>query len=262
MKILFIGDIVGRPGRRAVAGLLPGLVQEKEIDFVIANAENAAGGMGITAEVVEELLGMGIDVLTGGNHIWKNRPAYAIIEGEERLLRPANYPAGAPGRGCAVYRPASGGPVAVLNLMGRVFMEAIDCPFQVGAKEVERLQQEARIILVDMHAEATSEKLAMGWFLDGKVSAVLGTHTHIQTADERILPKGTAFITDVGMAGPQDSILGVRPELIVERFLRRMPNRFELAGGTAQMDAVALEIENDTGNAKAIEKIHRLLPSA
>ena len=174
MNLLFIGDIVGRPGRRALGALLPAVVKEEEVDFVIANAENAAGGMGITAEVVEELLGMGIDVLTSGNHIWKNRQAYDIISTEARLLRPANYPPGAPGRGSRVYRPASGGPIAVLNLIGRVFMEEVDCPFQVGKKEVERLAKEARIIIVDMHAEATSEKLAMGWFLAGKVSAVLG----------------------------------------------------------------------------------------
>jgi len=262
MNLLFIGDIVGRPGRRAVGALLPDLVREKEVDFVIANGENAAGGMGITPEVVEELLGMRIDVLTSGNHIWKNRQAYDIINSEKRLLRPANYPPGAPGWGSGIYRPASGGPIAVLNLLGRVFMENVDCPFQVGQKEVARLEKEARIIIVDMHAEATSEKLAMGWFLSGKVSAVLGTHTHIQTADERLLPNGTAFITDVGMTGPRDSIIGVKPDLIVERFLRRLPSRFELAGGTAELDAVVLEIDNETGKARKIERIRRFLPPA
>lgn len=259
MKLLFIGDIVGRPGRRALAALLPGLIERHELDFVIANAENAAGGMGVTAEVVEELLGLGVQVLTSGNHVWKNRQAYAIIEAEQRLLRPANYPSGAPGRGSGVYLSDAGGPVAVLNLIGRVFMEAVDDPFQVALRELERLEQQARVIIVDMHAEATSEKLAMGWLLDGEVTAVIGTHTHVQTADERFLPKGTAFLTDVGMVGPWESVLGVKPELIVERFLRRLPNRFELAGGAVEFNAVVLTIDGETGKATRIERIHELV---
>ncbi len=259
MKILFIGDIVGRPGRRVVASLLPGLVKENEVDFVIANAENAAGGMGITAKVVEELLGLGVDVLTTGNHVWKNREAYDIIAAEERLLRPANYPVGAPGRGSGLFRSADGESVAIINLLGRVFMDNVDCPFQVGKKEVEKLEKESRVILVDMHAEATSEKLAMGWFLDGRVTAVLGTHTHVQTADERVLPKGTAFISDVGMAGPRDSIIGVKPDLIVERLLTRLPNRFEVAGGTLELNAVLLTIDKETGKPSEIERIRRFV---
>lgn len=259
MKLLFIGDIVGRPGRRALAALLPGLIERHELDFVIANAENAAGGMGVTAEVVEELLGLGVNVLTSGNHVWKNRQAYAIIEAEQRLLRPANYPSGAPGRGSGVYLSAAGGPVAVLNLIGRVFMEALDDPFQVALRELERLEQQARVIIVDMHAEATSEKLALGWLLDGRVTAVIGTHTHVQTADERFLPKGTAYLTDVGMVGPWESVLGVKPELIVERFLRRLPNRFELAGGAVEFNGVVLTIDGETGKATRIERIHELV---
>jgi len=261
MRLLFIGDIVGRPGRRAVETLLPQLVRENEVDFVIANAENAAGGMGVTAEVVEELLGLGVDLLTTGNHVWKNRQAYDIIDTEDRLLRPANYPLGAPGRGSAVFRLPGGESVGVINLLGRVFMEAVDCPFQVGMKEVERLEKETRVIIVDMHAEATSEKLALGWFLDGRVTAVLGTHTHVQTADERILPKGTAYISDVGMAGPRDSIIGVKPALIVERFVKRLPNRFEVAGGAAELNAVVLAIDNGTGKASKIERICKLVPA-
>ena len=261
MNILFIGDIVGRPGRRVVEKLLPEIVAEKEIDFVIANAENSAGGMGVTPEVVEELLALGIDVLTTGNHVWKNRQSYAIIESEERLLRPANYPAAAPGRGSGVYRSAGSGPIAVLNLIGRVFMEAVDCPFQVAEKELERLEKQTRVIVVDIHAEATSEKLAMGWFLDGRVSAVIGTHTHVQTADERILPHGSGYISDAGMAGPFDSILGVKPAIIVERFVNRLPNRFELASGTAVIDAVILRVDSETGKATGIERIRRLLPA-
>jgi 2',3'-cyclic-nucleotide 2'-phosphodiesterase len=262
MNILLIGDIVGKPGRRAVAGLLPDLVNEKEIDFVIANGENAAGGMGITAEIVEDLFSLGINVLTTGNHVWKNRQAYDIIQTEERLLRPANYPDIAPGRGSGIYHSPSAGSIGVLNLIGRVFMDAVDDPFRVGLAEVERLLQETPVILVDMHAEATSEKVAMGWYLDGKVSAVLGTHTHVQTADERILPHGTAYISDVGMSGPRDSVIGIKPELILERFISKLPNRFELAGGTAQLNAVVVHIESTTGKAEGIERIFRLLPPA
>ena len=259
MKILFIGDIVGRPGRRAVKKLLPELVQQYEIDFVIANAENSAGGMGVSAEVVQELTDWGINVLTTGNHVWKNRQAYDIIETEERLLRPANYPPGVPGRGSGVYHPAGGEPIAVLNLLGRVFMEAIDDPFRVGLSEVEQLEKEARVIIVDMHAEATSEKIALAWYLDGRVSAVLGTHTHVPTADERVFPQGTAFICDVGMVGPQNSVIGVKSDLIVERFLSRLPSRFELAGGTVEFNAVVVTIDNATGKASAIERVRRIV---
>jgi 2',3'-cyclic-nucleotide 2'-phosphodiesterase len=257
VNVLLIGDIVGNPGRKAVRAHLAAVVAQHQVDFVIANAENAAGGMGVTVEVVEELLGMGINVLTSGNHVWKNRPSYGIIETEERLLRPANYPAGAPGRGSGVYHSAGGGSIAVLNVIGRVFMEPLDDPFRVAEAEVERLRTQASTIIVDMHAEATSEKAALAWFLDGKVSAVIGTHTHVQTADERILPHGCAFLTDVGMTGPRDSVIGVKTELIVERFVTRLPNRFELAGGATQFNAVVISIDNSTGRAQQIERIQR-----
>jgi len=261
MNLLFIGDIVGRPGRKAVETLLPGLKSEFELDFVVANAENAAGGLGITDEVVEELFGLGIDALTTGNHVWKNRQSYGKIRTESRLLRPANYPPGAPGRGGALFVSSGGAPIGIINLIGRVFMEALDCPFQIGLQEVERLRKETDLILVDMHAEATSEKLALAWFLDGKVSAVLGTHTHVQTSDERLLPQGTAYITDVGMAGPRDSVLGVRPEIIIERLTKKLPVRFELADGALQLDAVVLAINNATGKTEKIERIRRLAPT-
>ena len=206
MKILFIGDIVGSPGREAVRALLPELKKEFNLDFVVANAENAAGGSGITPKVAEELFGSGIDVLTSGDHIWKKREIFEIIEGE-RILRPVNFPIGAPGRGANIFKTKAGLKVGVINVQGRVFLEALECTFKTTQQAQETLSGQTRIIVVDIHAEATSEKVALGWYLDGKVSAVLGTHTHIQTADERILPAGTAYITDVGMTGPQDSVI-------------------------------------------------------
>ena len=197
MKILFIGDIVGKAGRRAIHGLLEKVLANDEIEFTIANAENAAGGMGITPEIAIEMLDEGVDVLTSGNHIWAKKEIIPFLDEERRLLRPANYPEGVPGRGAGVFRLGNGKKIGILNLEGRVFMKHLDCPFRVGEREVERLKQETNIVIVDFHAEATSEKMAMGWFIDGKVSAVLGTHTHIQTCAEKILDKGTAYITDV-----------------------------------------------------------------
>ena len=210
MNILFIGDIVGSPGRKAIAKLLPGIKEEYEVDFVVANAENASGGSGITAKVATELFASGVDVLTSGDHIWKRSEIFQLINQEERILRPLNYPQGSPGRGAHVFKSASGVKVGVINVNGRVFMEALDCPFKTTLKAREDLARETKIIIVDMHAEATSEKIALGWYLDGKVSAIFGTHTHIQTADEKILPKGTAYITDAGMTGPYDSVIGRR----------------------------------------------------
>ncbi|MEW6335280.1 MAG: TIGR00282 family metallophosphoesterase, partial [Thermodesulfobacteriota bacterium] len=212
MKILFIGDIVGKPGRRAVRELLPGIVEDHRIDLVIANCENAAAGFGVTGEVIEELQDCRIDVLTSGNHIWDKKEILEIIEGCDRLLRPANYPAGAPGRGCLVMTAPGGLRVGVINLAGRVFMHPLDCPFRTADREIGTLKSRADVIIVDMHAEATSEKIAMGWYLDGRVGAVVGTHTHVQTADERILPGGTGYITDAGMTGPFDSVIGIRRE--------------------------------------------------
>jgi len=255
LKLLFIGDIVGRPGRRAVRERLADLVQKYQIDFTIANAENAAGGMGITAEVAEELLEAGVDVLTTGNHVWRQRSALKLLEQERRVLRPANHPPGSPGRGANVYVTSDNRSVGVLNLIGRTFMEAVDCPFRAADREIEWFRGKTSVIVVDMHGEATSEKVAIGWYLDGRVSAVIGTHTHIQTADERALPKGTAYITDVGMTGPRDSVLGVKVEPIVARFLTGLPGRFELAPGPVTVNGVVVGVDPETGKAQEIRRV-------
>jgi len=255
MKVLFIGDIVGKPGRRAVREGVPDLVNKLKIDFVIANAENAAGGFGITKSVGEELLTLGIDVLTSGNHIWDKKEAVNYIPKENRLLRPANYPAEVPGAGSIVMSTASGEKIAILNISGRVFMNQLDCPFKTAEKEIPLLKEQANTIIVDFHAEATSEKSAIGWFLDGRVSAVIGTHTHVQTADEKILPKGTAFISDVGMTGPADSIIGVKKEQIINKFLTGIPCRFETAKGTPILSCVVLEINSKTGESVSIQRL-------
>jgi metallophosphoesterase (TIGR00282 family) len=259
MNILFIGDIVGSPGREAVKKLLPELKKEYHLDFMIANAENAAGGSGITPAVAEELFASGLDVLTSGDHIWKKREVLEIIEQEERILRPANFPAGAPGRGWGLFKTKDALKVGVVNVQGRVFMEALECPFRTSRQAQEALSKDTKIIIVDIHAEATSEKVALGWYLDGKVSAVLGTHTHIQTADERILPGGLAYITDVGMTGPVDSVIGRKIEDVLERFLTCVPTRFEVAKENIQLQGVVLDIDEKTGKAKSIERIQRKL---
>src|SRR5438270_994419 len=255
MKLLFIGDIVGRPGRELVRNGLSATVEHHDIDTVIANAENAAAGFGITREIGDQLLEWGVDVMTSGNHIWDKREALDYIGVEPRLLRPANYPAGVPGRGSYLARTADGQSVGVINVMGRVFMLSIDDPFATVLKEIESLRARTRIIFVDFHAEATSEKLAMGWHLDGKVTAVVGTHTHVQTADERILPKGTAFLTDVGMTGPHDSIVGVEIEAGLNRFLTGLPARYESATGNPRLHAVVVDADERTGRATAIERL-------
>jgi metallophosphoesterase (TIGR00282 family) len=257
MRVLFIGDIVGSPGRQAVKELLPVLEKEFNLDFVIANAENAAGGSGITGRIAEELFAAGIDVLTTGDHIWKKREVFEFINQEERLLRPVNFPAGAPGQGAGVFKAKNSAKVGVVNVNGRVFMEALDCPFKTAYQAQEKIAKETKVIIVDIHAEATSEKVALGWFLDGKVSGVLGTHTHIQTADERILPQGTAYITDVGMAGPYDSVIGRRREDVLQRFLTAVPVRFEVAGENVQLHGVVLDIDENTGRANSIVRIQR-----
>jgi len=259
MKILFIGDIVGKPGRQAIKELVPAIVKKRKIGFVIANAENAAGGSGITPDITEELLDYGVDVLTSGDHIWKKKEIVEFIDQEPRLLRPANYPQGVPGRGMNILKAKNGSKIAVINLLGRVFMSTVDCPFAVAQKLIEDLKKKTPIIIVDMHAEATSEKLAMGRYLDGIVTAVLGTHTHVQTADERILPKGTAYITDVGMAGPYESILGRGIEQILIRFLTQMPTRFQMASEDVQLHGVIVDVDEKTGKAKAIERIQEKL---
>ena len=255
MKILFIGDIVGKPGRLAIRELLPLIVEDYRIEFVIANCENAAAGFGVTRDVVEELYQNRIDVLTSGNHIWDKKEVLEFVEDYETLLRPANYPEGTSGFGSVVMPCASGIHVGVINLAGRVFMRPLDCPFRSAEKEIERLRKKTRIIIVDMHAEATSEKQALGWFLDGRVSAVLGTHTHVQTADEKILPNGTAYITDLGMTGPFDSIIGTRKDAVLERFLIQMPNKFDVAKGDIRLQGVVLEVDTASGKALSIERL-------
>ena len=261
MRILFIGDIFGRPGRNIVRDRLPGLVADRKIDLVIANGENAAAGFGITPPIVEELLGYGIEVITTGNHVWDKREIIEFFERADgnpngmarRLLRPANYPAGTPGFGFFEGRSRSGADFAVLNLQGRVFMANNDDPFRVADCLLANIKP--KLILVDLHAEATSEKIAMGWYLDGRVTAVLGTHTHVPTADERVLPKGTAYMTDVGMTGPYDSVIGVEKELILQRFLTSLPVRFEPAKEDPRFSAALIECDANTGRASAIERI-------
>ncbi|PIP20166.1 MAG: TIGR00282 family metallophosphoesterase [Candidatus Omnitrophica bacterium CG23_combo_of_CG06-09_8_20_14_all_40_11] len=259
MNILFIGDIVGSPGREAVRELLPELQKEYKLDFVVANAENAAGGSGITPKIAQELFEAGVNVLTSGDHIWKKREIFEIIDKEERILRPLNFPAGVPGRGACLFKAKSGSKIGVVNVQGRVFMEALECPFKTAREAIEALSKETKIIIVDIHAEATSEKVALGWYLDGKASSVLGTHTHIQTADERILPGGCAYITDVGMTGPLDSVIGRRIEDVLERFITCVPTRFEVAKDNIQLQGVAVDIDENTGKARSILRIQKKL---
>src|SRR6516225_2035153 len=256
MRLLFIGDIVGKPGRDLVRQGLQPIVEYHQIDFVVANAENAAGGFGITREIGEQLLNLGVDVMTSGNHIWDKREALDYIGIEPRLLRPANYPAGAPGNGSVLARTRDGRSVGVVNIMGRVYMpNLLDDPFSIVFREIERLRDRTRIIFVDFHAEATSEKLAMGWHLDGKVTAVVGTHTHVQTADERLLPNGTAYLTDAGMTGPHDSIIGVEVEPALARFMTAMPQKFETATANPRLNGVIVEADEQTGRATEIERL-------
>ena len=258
MKILFIGDIIGRPGRQMVCDALPRLVDHHMIDLVIANGENAAAGFGMTPDVVSELFALGIDVLTSGNHVWDKRDVLPCLEHEPALLRPANYPGEAPGRGFGVYQTAAGLPVAVVNLEGRVFMRDLDCPFRKADAILKELGSGQKIIFVDFHAETTSEKGALGAYLDGRVSAVVGTHTHVQTADERVLPGGTAFISDVGMSGARDSVIGIRKELSVQRFMTQMPVRYEIAKKDPMLCAVVVDVDEITGKARTIERVMEL----
>ena len=259
MKILFIGDIVGSPGRKAVNKLLPGLKEEYSLDFVIANAENASGGSGIVPKVAEELFNSGVDVITSGDHIWKKSEIYELLGREKRILRPVNFPASSPGKGSGIFKTKKGEKIGVINVNGRVFMEALDCPFKTTLGAQKELVGETKMIIVDIHAEATSEKVALGWYLDGKVSAVLGTHTHIQTADERILPQGTAYLTDAGMCGPYDSVIGRKVENVLERFITGLPVRFEVAEGNIQLCGAVLDIDERTGKARSIERVQRKL---
>jgi metallophosphoesterase (TIGR00282 family) len=255
VKVLFIGDIFGEPGRRALARAVPRLVAQRQVDIVIGNGENAAGGFGITPELAEELFDLGLAVITTGNHAWDKKEILDYFPREPRLLRPANYPSGVPGNGSVVVESAGGEQLGVLQLMGRAYMPTLDCPFQVAKKELAALKKRTVAVIVDMHAEATSEKMAMGHYLDGEVVAVVGTHTHVQTADDQILPKGTAYVTDIGMTGPLHSVIGVKKELAIEKFLTGMPRRFEVASGPSVFCAVLLELDARLGKALSIERI-------
>jgi 2',3'-cyclic-nucleotide 2'-phosphodiesterase len=255
MRILFIGDIVGKAGRQAIDGVLQKVIADHKIDFTIANGENAAGGMGITPAIAIEMLDQGVDVLTSGNHIWAKKEILPFLDEELRILRPANYPPRVPGRGSGIFHSPNGQKVGVLNLEGRVFMKHLDCPFRVGEKEVELLRKETNVILVDFHAEATSEKMAMGWFLNGRVSAILGTHTHVQTSDEKILDEGTAYITDVGMTGPLASVIGIRKQVALDRLLTQIPWKFDVATEEIELQGVVIDVDSETGKSKSIQRI-------
>jgi metallophosphoesterase (TIGR00282 family) len=255
VNILFIGDVNGRAGRNLIREHLDRLVDRHSIDYAVANVENAADGFGITPALAAELQGYGLHVMTSGNHIWDKTEILPYIEEHRSLLRPHNFPRGAPGTGVHLGSTASGIPVAVVNLMGRVFMSALDCPFRAADTVLKELEGRCRVILVDLHAEATSEKVAMGWHLDGRVSAVLGTHTHVQTSDERVLPGGTAVITDVGMTGARDSIIGIEKELALRRFLQQMPVRFACAKKNPRICGVVLDVDETTGRARGIQRL-------
>ncbi len=260
MNVLFIGDVVGAPGRRALEELLSRVVDRHFIDLVITNCENASGGLGITPLIADQLLALGIDVLTSGNHIWKHKEILPYLEATDRLIRPANYPPGTPGQGLSLVETAAGEKAAVLNLEGRVFMNPLECPFRTVDTLLASIPPEVKVIIVDMHAEATSEKQALGWHLDGRVSAVVGTHTHVQTADERILPGGTGYITDAGMTGPVDSVIGMKKEIILERFLSQLPQPFKVATQNIQLQGVILKI-NPQGRCQEINRLHLSLKS-
>jgi hypothetical protein len=257
MRLLFVGDIFGKPGREALLRWLPGFASERAVDFVVANGENAANGAGITSKIAERLLAGGVDVITTGNHVWRQKEVYTFLAADERIVRPANYPAGAPGRGLTVRPAADGSEVAVINLAGELYLSTGLSPFRIVDRLVDEAQQLAETIVVDLHAEATSEKVAMGHYLDGRVTLVAGTHTHVQTSDARVLPGGTAYVTDVGMTGPRDSVIGVRTDVILRRFTTELPQQFEVAEGPVRLDAVVVDAEG--GRATAIETLDLIL---
>lgn len=259
MKILFIGDITGSPGRKAVKALLPKLRTQRSLDLVIANGENAAGGSGITPKVAEEIFSAGVDVITSGDHLWDCKEVMELLANEKRFLRPLNYPPGTPGQGSTVWQVGNLPPVAIVNLQGRTFMPPLENPFLIGRDEVERLRQQTKIIFVDMHAEATSEKIALARMLDGQVSAVIGTHTHVQTADEQIFPGGTAYLSDAGFTGPHESVLGREIEPIIKRFVSNMPQKFEVAKGRVLLQGALIEIDEAAGKAVKIDRVSEAL---
>ncbi len=255
MNILFIGDVIGRTGRRALSDRLHRLVDEHQVDLVVANGENAAAGFGLTAPIAMELFDLGVDVITSGNHIWDKREVYDYLDREERLLRPANYPPGLPGNGAGIFATSAGIKVGVINLEGRVFMNNLDCPFRAADRLIEELRQQTPIIFIDFHAEATSEKMALGHYLDGRASAVICTHTHVQTADERVLPGGTAYMSDAGMTGSSDAVIGMRKEQAIEKFLNQVPVRFEVAKKDPFVCGILISIDEETGRALAVRRI-------
>lgn len=255
MRVLHIGDIVGESGRKAIKSLLPLLRKEKSPDLVIANCENLAGGFGVTEKTIKEMFDSGVDVMTSGNHIWDKKEALKIITQEPRLIRPANYPPGVPGADYYIFETKNGAKVLVFNLLGRVFMEPLDCPFRTADRIINEFKEKINIFLLDFHAEATSEKLAIAWYLQGRVSAVIGTHTHVQTADERILPLGTAYITDAGMTGSISSVIGMRKEEAIQRFLTFIPHKFEVAKGDIELQGVLFDVDENTGKGLQIERI-------
>lgn len=255
MKILFVGDVIGKPGRKALARLLPRLIDEHRADYVIVNVENAAGGFGVTADVLDELDELPIHCMTSGNHIWDKKEVAELFDREPRLLRPANYPDGNPGRGVHVGETASGIAVATINLEGQVFLKNVDSPFRVADRLLAELAPRARVVFVDFHAEATSEKQALGVYLDGRVSAVVGTHTHVPTADERVLPGGTAFLTDAGMTGPYEGVIGFRADKVLARFLLQTPSTFEVAKRDVRLAAVVVDVDETTGRARGIQRL-------
>ena len=258
MNILCVGDIVGKAGRTAFIEKLPEIKAEYSIDFVVVNAENAAGGSGVTPKIAKQLFSIGSDVLTMGDHVWDRPELVEFFEEEHRVLRPANFPEDTPGSGWCIVETSLGKKIGVINLLGRVFMKyTTECPFRALKPIVKKIREETNIIIVDFHAEATSEKIALGFFVDGKVSAVVGTYTHVQTADEKILPKGTAYITDLGMAGPQDSVIGQKKELIIQRFLSSMPVRFEVAKDDVWINGAVIEVDENTGLASNITRLQR-----
>jgi hypothetical protein len=255
MKLLFVGDVIGKPGRQAVQRLLPGLVDRLRADYVVVNVENLAGGFGVTPEVLAELDDLPIDCMTSGNHIWDKKEGVEVLEHEPRLLRPANYPDGNPGRGLHLGETAAGIPVATINLEGQVFMKNVDSPFTVSDRLLRELPAGVKVVMVDFHAEATSEKQALAFHLDGRVSAVLGTHTHVPTADERVLAGGTALVTDVGMTGPYDSIIGFRADKVLERFRKQTPVGFEVAKRDVRLAAALVDVDETTGKARSVERL-------
>jgi len=255
LNVLFIGDIVGKPGRQIVKSILPKIIEQYKIEFVIANAENAAGGFGITENVAQELFSYGIDLITTGNHVWDKKESIPYIAKESRILRPLNYPAGVPGFGSIVTKTRKNNTIAVINVSGRVFMNLLDCPFRTTGEEIRKIREQTNFIFIDFHAEATSEKMAFAYYFDGHVSAVVGTHTHVQTADERILPKGTAYITDVGMTGPEDSIIGFKKDEVIEKFLTQMPKKFDVPSIASIFSAVVVEVDKASALAKNIIRL-------